>query len=68
MFGFISKKKLKAYMDIVKNGNRTKSLGANYKHPISEEQERTNIYAQGFEDGTDNFFNAVCVKFDIKRK
>ena len=68
MFGFISKKKLKNYIEDVKRGNRAKTLGQNYDRPISEKQSETNIYAQGYEDGTDNFYNALCSKFKIKRK
>ena len=68
MFGLISKKKLKAYMNIVKSGSRANSFNVNYEHPISEKQQSINAYAQGYEDGTDNLFNAVCVKFNIKKK
>lgn len=67
MFGLISKKKLKAYMNIVKSGSRANSFNVNYEHPISEKQQSINAYAQGYEDGTDNLFNAVCGKFNIKR-
>ena len=67
MFGFISKKKLKNYIEGVKRENRAKILGQNYDSPISEKQVKTNIYAQGYEDGTDNFYNALCSKFNIKR-
>lgn len=67
MFGFISKKKLKEYMDTVKSGSRASSFNVNYDHPISEKQQSLNAYAQGYEDGTDNFFNATCAVFNIKR-
>ena len=65
---FISKKKLKEYMDIIYEGNKKEKNGANYTHPISEKQEKKNIYLQGYEDGTDNFYNAVCAKFKIGRR
>lgn len=65
MFGFISKKELKKYMDGVK---ATGSLKRKYTPPITEDQKIKNVYAQGYEDGTDNFYNAVCSKFNIKRK
>ena len=68
MFGFISKKKLENYITEVKRENRKGNLNANYDTPISEKQQKTNIYAQGYEDGTDNFYNALCGKFNIKRK
>lgn len=64
---FISKKKLAKYMKEIKDRNRKINLGANYENDLTEKQIRTNIYAQGYEDGTDNFFNAVCAKFKIKR-
>lgn len=64
---FISKKKLAKYMEEIKDRNRKNNLGANYENDLTEEQIRTNIYAQGYEDGTDNFFNSVCAKFKIKR-
>lgn len=68
MFGFISKKKLKEFMDYHKEVNRAESLGQCYGNPITKTQQDKNIYAQGYEDGTDNFFNALCVKFKIERK
>lgn len=64
---FISKKNLAKYMNEIKAVNRKSNLGANYENDLTQEQIRTNIYAQGYEDGTDNFFNAVCAKFKIKR-
>lgn len=67
MFGFISKKKLKNYIEAVKRRNRAEFLGQNYDRPISEEQKKKNLYAQGYEDGTDNFYNALCSEFNIKR-
>lgn len=64
---FISKKKLKRYIEEVRLSNRARYLGQSYTEPISEEQQRKNIYAQGYEDGTDNFYNGLCVHFKIKR-
>lgn len=64
---FISKKKLKKYIEEIVIENRAKCLGQSYKDPILEEQQKKNIYAQGYEDGTDNFYNALCGKFNIKR-
>ena len=75
---FISKKKLKNYIEQLQADNRASKLGQNYDQPISEaqqdmnlylqgyEDEDMNLYLQGYEDGTDNFFNAVCEKFKIK--
>ena len=63
---FISKKKLKNYIEQLQADNRASKLGQNYDQPISEAQQDMNLYLQGYEDGTDNFFNAVCEKFKIK--
>ena len=63
---FISKKKLAKYIKELKDGNRANVLGQKYPAE-TEEQERKNIYAQGYEEGTDNFYNAVCAKFKIRR-
>lgn len=63
---FISKRKLTKYIEKLWANNRAEQLGQDYKQPISEEQKTKNIYLQGFEDGTDNFFNALCSKFNLK--
>lgn len=68
MFGYISKRKLKAYMEEIKRCNRAECNGANHDLPMSVAQKTKNVYAQGYEDGTDNFYNAVCHKFKIERK
>lgn len=59
MFGLISKKKLLKQMKFVKDCNRKEDLYANYNEPISEKQAALNSYSQGYEDGTDNFFNVL---------
>lgn len=56
MFGYISKRKLKAYMEEIKKCNRAECNGANHDLPMSVAQKTRNVYAQGYEDGTDNFF------------
>lgn len=66
MFGFISKKKLREYMFEVCEGSRAGSLYAKYP-PESEKQEKLNCYSQGYEDGTDNMYNAICSEFGINR-
>ena len=48
----------------IKDGNRKEKLYAKYP-PNSKNQEVLNAYSQGYEDGTDNFYNAVV---DIIRK
>lgn len=51
-------------MKKIKDGNRKEKLYAKYP-PNSEDQKVLNAYSQGYEDGTDNFYNAVT---DIIRK
>lgn len=51
-------------MKKIKNGNRKEKLYAKYP-PNSKEQKALNAYSQGYEDGTDNFYNAMV---DIIRK
>ena len=65
---FISKKKFKNYIEKLQAENRAANLGQNYDQPISKEQASMNMYLQGYEDGTDNFFNAICSKFNIRSK
>lgn len=48
----------------IKDGNRKEKLYAKYP-PNSKDQEVLNAYSQGYEDETDNFYNAVV---DIIRK
>lgn len=45
-------------MKKIKNGNRKEKLYAKYP-PNSKEQKALNAYSQGYEDGTDNFYNAM---------
>lgn len=42
----------------IKDGNRKENLYAKYP-PNSKDQGVLNAYSQGYEDGTDNFYNAV---------
>ena len=43
----------------IKDGNRKEKLYAKYP-PNSRDQEVLNAYSQGYEDGTDNFYNAAA--------
>lgn len=45
-------------MKEIKDGNRKEKLYAKYP-PNSKDQEVLNAYSQGYEDGADNFYNAV---------
>ena len=58
MFGMVSKKKVLDYIKKIKDGNRKEQLYAKY-HPRTHGQEKLNCYSQGYEDGTDNFYNAL---------
>lgn len=58
MFGLVSKKKVLKKMLEIKNGNRKENLYAKYP-PKDTNQEKLNCYSQGYEDGTDNFYNGL---------
>ena len=58
MFGLISKKKVLKMMDEIKSGNRATDLYAKYP-PKNKHKEKLNCYSQGYEDGTDNFYNGL---------
>lgn len=64
MFGFVSKKKLKSYMNQIKIENRKEKLYAKYP-PKDNKQEKLNCYSQGYEDGTDNFYNGLKDYFKL---
>lgn len=64
MFGFISKKKLGNYLMQIRQDNRKEHLGAKYP-PDDRRQEEANLYAQAYEDGTDNAINDIISKFHI---
>lgn len=51
-------------MKKIKDGNRKEKLYAKYP-PKGEQEKILNGYSQGYEDGTDNFYNAMV---DIIRK
>ena len=51
-------------MKKIKDGNRKENLYAKYP-PKDEQGKILNGYSQGYEDGTDNFYNAMV---DIIRK
>lgn len=54
-------------MKRIKDGNRKEKLYAKYP-PNGKDQEVLNAYSQGYEDGTDNFYNAavdiICKHMD----
>ena len=45
-------------MKEIKDGNRKEKIYAKYP-PNGRDQEILNEYSQGYEDGTDNFYNAI---------
>lgn len=65
MFGLISKKRVKEELEILRAGNRASNLGQSYKEPISEKQKEKNLYAQGYEDGTDNMYNTLSYRLKL---
>lgn len=46
-------------MQEIKDGERKEKLGAKYP-PETKKQETLNAYYSGYEDGTDNFYNALA--------
>lgn len=58
MFGLVRKKKILDYAKEIKVGNRAEDIYAKYP-PEDIRQEKLNCYSQGYEDGTDNFYNAL---------
>ena len=52
-------KKILEEIKRIKDGNRKEKLYAKYP-PDSKNQEVLNAYSQGYEDGTDNFYNAIA--------
>ncbi|WP_287493443.1 hypothetical protein [Sellimonas sp.] len=45
-------------MKEIKDGNRKEKIYTKYP-PNGRDQEILNAYSQGYEDGTDNFYNAI---------
>lgn len=64
MFKVVSKRKLKKCMEEIKQSNRATTM-QDYAQPISEEQKTKNAYWQGYEDGTDNMYNALVFKMKL---
>ena len=48
----------------IKDGNRKEKLYAKYP-PKDNKQEKLNCYSQGYEDGTDNFYNGLKDYFKL---
>ena len=66
MFGFISKKKLLKKMNELKESGQKRNNGVRYP-PKDDNQARWNVMMQGYEDGHDNFYNALYSEFFKKR-
>ena len=58
MFGLIRKKKVLDYAKEIKCVNRAEDIYAKYP-PVDVSEEKLNAYSQGYEDGTDNLYNAL---------
>ena len=61
MFGLVRKKALRRYMKEIKDENRASNIYA----PKDNKQEKLNCYSQGYEDGTDNFYNGLKAHFKL---
>ena len=66
MFGLVRKKTIRKAMNEIKAANRREQMGAKYP-ARTEEQIALNLYATGYENGTDNFYNALLYKLAMKR-
>ena len=55
MFGLVSKKKLLAAMEDLKQSGKKENNGVTYP-PENELQEKQNLFYSGYEDGHDNFY------------
>ena len=58
MFGFVSKKKLLAAMEDLKQSGKKENNDVSYP-PENERQETLNAFYSGYEDGHDNFYNGL---------
>lgn len=61
MFGLISKKKLLKEMDRIRESGKKKNNGVKYP-PNNENDKSMNCVLQGYEDGHDNFYNALYAR------
>lgn len=64
MFGVVRKKTIRKVIDEVKAANRKEKLYAKYPDKTSN-QLILNSYSAGYEDGTDNFYNALSYELGI---
>lgn len=67
MLGFISKKKLLKKMNELRESGKQENNGAKYP-PENEKDKHWNILTRGYEDGHDNFYNALYSEFFNHRK
>ena len=58
MTTMVRKKKVLDYAKEIRVENRAEDIYAKYP-PEDVRQEKLNCYSQGYEDGTDNFYNAL---------
>ena len=67
MFGFVSKKKLLKEMKMLKESGKKENNSVHY--PSKDEKQKVwNVMMQGYEDGHDNFYNALHYTFFEKHK
>ena len=67
MFGLISKKNLLKEMNRLKESGKKENNGAKYP-PQNEKEESMNCFLQGYEDGHDNFYNALYSRLFKSKK
>jgi hypothetical protein len=67
MFGLISKKKVIKYLEQIKDGSRAKNMFTGNESEAPDRQRALRAYSQGYEDGTDNVYNALLYRFSLKK-
>ena len=64
MFGFVSKKKLLAAMEELKQSGKKENHGVHYP-PENQSQEILNAVYSGYECGHDNFYNGLKARLKL---
>lgn len=67
MFGLMRKKKLLEEMNRLKESGKKENNGGGKYPPANETELAMNSFWQGYEDGHDNFYNALYGKFFKKK-
>lgn len=67
MFGLISKKRVIEYLEQIKDGSRAENMFTGKESATPDRQRALKAYSQGYEDGTDNVYNALLYRFSLKK-